>query len=106
MKDTMEQWQDGIQRGSIMVSILTILRRLAESRGTSDRYWQDKRRRMEDERARRERQRQLEQLIKRRRRREALLGLEQLETQPLNPTLTNVPINEIFGFEPKKRRRS
>lgn len=89
-----------------MVSLLSILRSLAESRGTSDRYWQDKRRRMEDERARRARQTDLEQLIKRRRRRDAMLSLNRLEPQPVTPTLTNVPIHEILGFEPKKRRRS
>jgi hypothetical protein len=60
---------------------------------------------MEDERVRRERQTDLEQLIKRRRRKAGFLSLEQLEVQPLNPTLTNVPINEMFGFEPKRRRR-
>jgi hypothetical protein len=57
---------------------------------------------MEDERARRERQRQLEELIKRKKRRATLLSLKRLEPQPVTLTLTNVPINEILGFEPEK----
>lgn len=88
-----------------MVSLWDILRRLAGSTG-SDRYWQEKRRRMEDERARKVRQTQLEQFVKRRKRRATLLTLRQPEIKALNPTLTHISIPEILGFEPKKRRRS
>jgi len=88
-----------------MVSITELLRRLATQRGTSDRYWQDKRRRMEDERARKERKRQHDQIM--RRSKAAMIRLQQVRSEIVNPRIATISIQEILGFDvqPKRRRK-